>query len=223
MLGGQVLKTTPPNDLGSDFVVGDLHGCYPALEKALAQQKFNPEIDRLFSVGDLIDRGPDSLGCLRLLQEPWFCCVMGNHEQLMLDYLDNPTMDAEERWRSNGGNWFFNLDDLELAEVKSLAEVVADLPVAVIVEKADGTRIGISHAQPPSEWTEQIIISEAPELLWGRNKIFSDEYERAGGVDLSYHGHTITKEVHFNEMLQAKWIDLGCFSKRQLSIEKMHG
>lgn len=41
----------------------------------------------MLSVGDLVDRGPDSIGCLKLLEAPWFHAVMGNHEQLLLNYF----------------------------------------------------------------------------------------------------------------------------------------
>ena len=66
------------------WVVGDLHGCRRELDLLLEQHKFDPQQDLLISVGDIIDRGPDSLGCLALLQEPWFRCVRGNHEEMAL-------------------------------------------------------------------------------------------------------------------------------------------
>jgi serine/threonine protein phosphatase 1 len=67
------------NSRGRDFVIGDLHGCLDQLQLKLALVSFAPERgDRLFAVGDLVDRGPDSLGCLNLLREPWFFSVLGN-------------------------------------------------------------------------------------------------------------------------------------------------
>ena len=48
---------------------------------------FDPEKYRHFSVGDLIDRGEDSPGGLALHPEPWFHAVLGNHEDMMMDYL----------------------------------------------------------------------------------------------------------------------------------------
>ena len=50
-----------------DFIVGDLHGCRAMLDTLLAHVGFDGSRDRLFSVGDLVDRGPDSEGCLDLL------------------------------------------------------------------------------------------------------------------------------------------------------------
>ena len=77
------------NELGRDFVVGDLHGCIDHFERLLDQIEFDAEKDRMFSVGDLVDRGPDSMACLRLLKEPWFHAVLGNHEDMMLDAVSS--------------------------------------------------------------------------------------------------------------------------------------
>lgn len=108
------IKKLPTNTLGKDYVIGDLHGCYHLLERLLTEVQFNPTQDRLFAVGDLIDRGPESLRCLQLLQEPWFFAVMGNHEQMLLEFFlsyifeRNPaTLDHYNAHDllANGGDW----------------------------------------------------------------------------------------------------------------------
>lgn len=43
------------------WVAGDIHGCYQSLMDELKRRHFNPYEDLLISVGDIIDRGPDSL------------------------------------------------------------------------------------------------------------------------------------------------------------------
>lgn len=57
-----------------DFAVGDIHGHFVRLEVALAAVKFSPEKDRLFSVGDLVDRGPESVDVLIGMQRMWNMC-----------------------------------------------------------------------------------------------------------------------------------------------------
>ena len=47
---------------------------------------FDKTKDRMFSVGDLPDRGIDSYGTLQLLNESWFYPVLGNHEQMFYSY-----------------------------------------------------------------------------------------------------------------------------------------
>lgn len=91
-------------DYANMFVVGDLHGCYDLLVKELEQAKFNRETDLLISVGDLIDRGSQNLECLRLVKEPWFKMVQGNHDQMAIEGLLNNNLDLLHCWILNGGN-----------------------------------------------------------------------------------------------------------------------
>ena len=74
------------NTKGEDYIVSDIHGMYYKLLNKLDSFGFDFSKDRLFSVGDIIDRGPDSLKCVELLNEPWFFTVRGNHEQAAIDY-----------------------------------------------------------------------------------------------------------------------------------------
>lgn len=66
-------KFIAENLVGRDYFVGDIHGELPLLMRALTRCRFDFDNDRLFSVGDMIDRGPQSLHTLNLLNESWFC------------------------------------------------------------------------------------------------------------------------------------------------------
>lgn len=70
------------NTLGRDIAVGDIHGCFSKLKTSLKRIRFDPSKDRLFSVGDLVDRGPESHHVLEWLDLSWFHAICGNHEQL---------------------------------------------------------------------------------------------------------------------------------------------
>ncbi len=79
------------------FVIGDIHGNYDLFEKILT--KWNPEEEQLVLLGDYIDRGPDSLKVLRkimeLTQNHGAIPLSGNHEQILLHWLNNTEKSSE--------------------------------------------------------------------------------------------------------------------------------
>ena len=113
MIQSALIQKLPSNTLGRDFVIGDLHGCFDLLEALMTSVDFDTEKDRLFSVGDLIDRGRYSLICLQLINQPWFYAVKGNHEAMMLDYFMmyqitgdiDSEFDDSIGYIENGGDW----------------------------------------------------------------------------------------------------------------------
>lgn len=64
--------------------VGDIQGCLHELERLLELVAFRPGLDELHPVGDLVNRGPDSLGVLRLLVSVEAGGVLGNHDAHLL-------------------------------------------------------------------------------------------------------------------------------------------
>ena len=62
------------------WVVGDVQGCARVLEALLEQVRFDPGRDQLVSVGDLVNKGPDSLAVLRLWRDLGGLGVLGNHD-----------------------------------------------------------------------------------------------------------------------------------------------
>lgn len=66
------------------IVVGDIHGMKPELEHLLKKLQFDRESDHLVSVGDMISKGPDSVGVVQLMMELGASAVRGNHEDRIL-------------------------------------------------------------------------------------------------------------------------------------------
>lgn len=79
------------------YAVGDIQGCYDCLRRLLDQVRFDPGVDRLWSVGDLVNRGPKSLETLRFLKSlgSALTAVLGNHDLHLLALLSDAHRDGK--------------------------------------------------------------------------------------------------------------------------------
>lgn len=68
------------------YLVGDLQGCCSPFERLLQTIDFSPSRDHVYVLGDLVNRGPDSLGVLRRLRalDNAATCLLGNHDLHLL-------------------------------------------------------------------------------------------------------------------------------------------
>lgn len=193
---------TPVLDLGEnkegrDLIVGDIHGHFEALEALLKGVDFDASRDRVISVGDLVDRGPDSDQCLEWLARPWFHSALGNHELMAMTWVATGSGHAD--YVRNGGSWLVSTPHECAVEY---ADAFEALPVAIELQ-AGGHRIGVTHGDVPwDDWQAFTDALRSPgryhgaasTAIWGRDRIkaaLSDS--RPGpvmGIDRVYVGHT---------------------------------
>ena len=84
--------------------IGDVHGHYDGLMRLLSL--IDPiASDQVYFVGDLIDRGPKSAQVVEFVRQSPYQCVLGNHEQLLLDAFQNGEVDMSrlQAWLYSGG------------------------------------------------------------------------------------------------------------------------
>lgn len=201
------LERFAANPSGRDFFVGDLHGCYDLLMDRLRTLGFDPDADRVFSVGDLVDRGPDSRRCLELIREPWFHAVLGNHEAMMADALNggDPTL-----WILNGGDWFYRAENSGWRE--TARELLASLPLALEVPVGE-KRVGVIHADVTSgRWGD----FREDEDIWSRTRLAAGGLDPVAGIDRVVVGHSILPEVM--RLDNVVYLDTGAFHSGRLSL-----
>lgn len=81
------------------YVIGDIQGCYRNFKKLLKDIKFKSDKDKIWLVGDLVNRGPDSLKTLRYIKslESSAVTVLGNHDLHLLSvfFTSNKTRESD--------------------------------------------------------------------------------------------------------------------------------
>lgn len=177
------------------FVVGDIHGCLDPLSLALQARGFSVKEDLLVSVGDLIDRGKDSVACLALIEQPWFAAVRGNHEQMAIDAIHGQNVD---RWLRNGGDWFFKLPAEEEGRARRLIMLADELPHIIELATQDGQLTVIAHADYPLNSYHYQQPVDAYAVIWNRDRIAESSRGHPAvisGAQRFYFGHTPVEEV----------------------------
>jgi len=127
------------------WLVGDIQGCAVEFEKLLESIKFNAGVDELWCLGDLVNKGPDSLAVLRLWRDVGGQGVLGNHDLYALQ--------ARAGIRPRGRD---TLDRLfEAHDAEPLLGRLADLPIMVhLPADAGGRDVWVVHAGLHPAWND---------------------------------------------------------------------
>jgi len=188
------------------YVVGDVHGRADLLERIIAriaEHAADAPHDLVF-VGDYIDRGEDSRAVLERLQAleaaAHVTCLSGNHEQMLLDFLDDPATNGR-RWLRSGG-----LQTLASFGVGGVTETASPAQLAAAGDEflgALGPLAGWLRARPLMFESGNILVVHAAAdpntpaseqvdktLLWGHPKFA--HVPRQDGLWV-VHGHTIVE------------------------------
>jgi len=136
------------------YAVGDLQGCLDPLKCLLEQVKFDPAKDKLWLVGDLVNRGPQSLETLRFLyaMRQSIVCVLGNHDLHLLAAGRNI-----ERLKK--------ADTLrEILEAPDASELLDWLRQQKLMHYDAERDIALVHAGIPPQWTLKKALRCAEEV-----------------------------------------------------------
>ena len=218
-----VLRLSQNTD-GRDFVIGDIHGHFELVDQLLKAVEFDEIVDRMISVGDGIDRGPESQRALEFLEKPWFYSIRGNHEAMLIDSQARE-YGVYELWMKNGGEW----SDLVSEDyLNRSAEVYKKLPYVIEIETKHGI-VGVVHADVPPKltWaqlthglsTSRIKPKDRQKLLWSRDSYRNLRKSRENpdmitepnieGVYRIYLGHSIVNSpCMFGNLM---FIDTGAY------------
>lgn len=217
-MAAKLYKKIDASKYANIYVVGDLHGCYDLLMQKLASKQFNFEQDLLISVGDLIDRGPKSLECLRLIRQPWFEAVKGNHECMAIDGMIGDDKYIRRLWLYNAGDWFPSLNEDVYEDTLNLINLSAELPLVIELNDNDFKTV-IAHADYPYNEYKFGLPLEQQQVVWERSRVEEGDESVIKGADIFIFGHTPMKEVA--QMGNRLYIDTGAVFNGNLSILKL--
>lgn len=176
------------------YVIGDIHGRLNLVNQLIRDVPWNPKIDKVVFLGDLIDRGPDAPGVIERLMRlqksnPNIVVLRGNHEQMLLDCIDY----GDFQWLipENGGLATLAAYGIELSSLKDVSDI--SIPERHITflrslkpyhedEDAIYVHAGLIPNQHPSKTDPDV-------MMWTRD---FDFYKGYNGK-LCFFGHTPTQ------------------------------
>lgn len=184
-------------------VIGDIHGMATLTDKLIEKL---PDDAITITVGDYVDRGDDSAAVLRLLRErqkanpETFLCLMGNHEKMLLDFIDRP-QERGGRWLKYGGLQTLasfglggvteNASPQDMVRIRDrfrdLLGPELEAWLRALPKVWNSANLWVVHAaaspgRPMSEQEDRV-------LLWGHPKFLSTPRPDGQWV---VHGHTVT-------------------------------
>jgi serine/threonine protein phosphatase 1 len=193
----QAVVRLPMNTAGRDFVVGDIHGTFNLVWKAMKSVSFDPRRDRLLSVGDLVDRGPGSHRVLEFLSQPYVHAIRGNHDD---DFCGVPleSLPFLGRANFNGLAWVLDTNPEKLL---AIGQRLRQLPYVIEVETPRGL-VGLVHADVPAgmSWklfTDRLRAGDAEVVkcaLSSRRRVEERVTTGVEGVGRVFVGHTICED-----------------------------
>lgn len=202
-------------------VIGDIHGRADLLRDLLVSI---PSDHQIICVGDYVDRGEQSAEVIRILRSrPDILCLMGNHEDMFLQFLDTPDRSGD-RWLRYGGlqtlQSFGVPIEYDQAAAKRFVECRDALLAAMGPDAVEWLRglpvwwssgnVGVVHAA--ADPTRALTDQERSILCWGHPEFLTQP--RQDGIWI-VHGHTIVDKAHADHGRIA--VDTGGYATGRLS------
>ncbi len=199
------------------FAISDIHGCSKTFEKLLLHELQIRKSDKIYCIGDYIDRGPDSKGVIDFiisLRASGYniYTLRGNHEQMMMD--SEKSEEDFAHWYTNGGNTTLLSFGIDL---------YSEIP-AIYKSFFSNTKLCIQTGQyifvhAGLNFYNNDIFEDKEAMLWIRT---FNSYQNALGTKKLIHGHTpASLEVIVKQQGNCINIDGGCVFAQNSSLGKL--
>ena len=180
------------------YCISDIHGCYEKFLELLEKIQFDSKSDKLYILGDAIDRGSQPLECLMfIMKTAGVYLISGNHEHMMLDYYDC----KDNLWRRNGCDVTMEqLNGLTECERNKILLYVRSRPyyktIAVNEKRYFLSHSGLAGSVPFKDQSPH-------DLVWSRSNFYN---QQALKRHICIFGHTPSFHIRNNNDFSV-WFD----------------
>lgn len=178
------------------YACSDIHGQYRLFKKMLEHIRFS-DTDHLYILGDIIDRGPDSVPMLQdIMERSNVHCIIGNHELMMYTNYRLPHKDNSWLYSANGGT--VTRADFELlsaAKQEEILDFIGNMALQIDFT-LEGTRFLLSHsdfiADRNSVLFKDVRYNQAIDVVWNSpwrtwEHVSKSKYKRDGRTHIIGH------------------------------------
>lgn len=211
------------------LAVGDVHGCLEEFQELLKLVSYRRGVDTVVQVGDLMDRGPDPVGCVRYAREQGFKVIRGNHEDKHIRWRKHEQSRGLKKNPVRGISGIRAEQNLALSDDD--IQWLSALPLKIELRKGliavhAGLEPAFSLAQQSSAVSRVRYVNEAGVMVGSKN---FDKPEGAAlwstrwrGPDSVVYGHAVHSLVdpridRFGGVGACYGIDTGCVFGGRLS------
>ncbi len=200
------------------LVVGDLHGCREELEDLLEQSGWD-EGDQLVSVGDLVAKGPDSLGVIRLMRELGGRAVCGNHDARCLRWweakeagdalpeLRPPHQQVVDELEEPDWQWLADLPFyLELPEHEALVVHAGLLPDLPLDRQKPDDLMNMRSVRPDGTASRRYEDGEPWASLWPGPRLVIFGHDAVRGLQRHPHALGLDTGCVYGGWLTGVWL-----------------
>jgi len=195
------------------IILTDIHGNYDTMLALLAKIPEEEKQKGIVICGDLIDRGPKSKEVVEWVIKNKIPTVKGNHEQMMIDWVNNGCNGHDLHWMHNGGDFCLNsYNEVPIDLFKAHVKWMESLPLFIEypdLKLPEGRHLVISHSNIGNVWEKRNDNGAIQNtVLWGREHYVKDSPEIYNVI-----GHTPQEGGPTIHSYFAN-IDTGCFYVR---------
>ncbi len=203
-------------------VIGDIHGCFHTLTELVKVIKTKYPGIKIFSVGDLVDRGKFSFEVIEFIKNENIVFTPGNHDYMFMYFIEQPTSILGNAWIYNGSESTTASYEKRADKIPEHTELIKSSSLFLDLKDCFISHAGISSyykSNLPHNYKENLdkldkivnlSLTSEHGILWTR-----DELVDLGKLQVV--GHTRMQDVYYNKKNNSVYIDTSVYTGNKLS------